>query len=400
MSAALEHVSGFDDEVSRDGIFSMKWDVASGELPMWVADMDFRTAPAIREALAKRVENGTFGYTDVPAEFMRAVAQWWGRQYGMDVDPAHVTFVSGVVPAISSLVRSLTNVAEKVVIQPPVYNIFTNSIVNNGRRVLTNPLKYEHGRYAIDFDDLEEKLADPLARLMIVCNPHNPTGNVWSREDLAHIGELCAKHDVTVVSDEIHCDVIRPGMTHTPFAAASETNRRISVTCSSPSKAFNTAGLHSAYFFADDAGLRARAVRGVNTDEVAEPNDFAVQTLIAAYTDGADWLRRLNAVVQRNKDYAAEQLAAHAVGLTPAPSDATYLLWIDCSRLLDEAGDTTAERFCDYLREHTGLALSYGGIYGVNGERFVRMNLGTRADLVVDGVGRLIAGARDYVGHR
>lgn len=395
-----ERIAQFDSPVDRTGIFSMKWDVADGELPMWVADMDFRTAPAISEALTERVGNGTFGYTDVPREWNEAVADWWLRRYGVTMDPEHVVFTTGVIPAISSLVRSLTNVAEKVVLQPPVYNIFTNSIVNNGRRVLNNPLRYEHGVYSMDFEDLERKLADPLTRLMILCNPQNPSGNVWSDGDLARVGELCAKHHVTVVSDEVHGDIVRPGVTHMPFAAVNELNRSICVTCSSPSKAFNVAGLQSAYFICDDDGLRARAVRGVNTDEVAEPNDFAVFSTIAAYTDGGAWLDDLCRVVQRNKDYVSAQLDEHAHDmLHMVASDSTYLAWIDCSGLLDRVGDANAERFCGFLRSHTGLVLSYGGIYGENGSRFVRMNLGTRADLVIDGTARLLAGAAAYLGN-
>lgn len=395
-----ERIAQFDSPVDRTGIFSMKWDVADGELPMWVADMDFRTAPAISEALAERVGNGTFGYTDVPREWNEAVADWWLRRYGVTVDPEHVVFTTGVIPAISSLVRSLTNVAEKVVLQPPVYNIFTNSIVNNGRRVLNNPLRYEHGVYSMDFEDLEHKLADPLTRLMILCNPQNPSGNVWSDGDLARVGELCAKHHVTVVSDEVHGDIVRPGVTHMPFAAVNELNRSICVTCSSPSKAFNVAGLQSAYFICDDDGLRARAVRGVNTDEVAEPNDFAVFSTIAAYADGGAWLDDLCRVVQRNKDYVSAQLDEHAHDmLHMVASDSMYLAWIDCSGLLDRVGDANAERFCGFLRSHTGLVLSYGGIYGENGSRFVRMNLGTRADLVIDGTARLLAGTAAYLGN-
>ena len=395
-----ERIAQFDSPVNRTGIFSMKWDVADGELPMWVADMDFRTAPAISEALAERVGNGTFGYTDVPREWNEAVADWWLRRYGVTVDPEHVVFTTGVIPAISSLVRSLTNVAEKVVLQPPVYNIFTNSIVNNVRRVLNNPLRYEHGVYSMDFEDLGRKLADPLTRLMILRNPQNPSGNVWSDSDLARVGELCAKHHVTVVPDEVHGDIVRPGVTHMPFAAVNEPNRSICVTCSSPSKAFNVAGLQSAYFICDDDGLRARAVRGVNTDEVAEPNDFAVFSTIAAYADGGAWLDDLCRVLQRNEDYVSTQLDEHAHDmLHMVASDSTYLAWIDCSGLLDRVGDANAERFCGFLRSHTGLVLSYGGIYGENGSRFVRMNLGTRADLVIDGTVRLLAGAAAYLGN-
>lgn len=318
----------------------------------------------------------------------------------MTVDSEHVVFTTGVIPAISSLVRSLTNVAEKVVLQPPVYNIFTNSIVNNVRRVLNNPLRYEHGVYSMDFEDLGRKLADPLTRLMILRNPQNPSGNVWSDSDLARVGELCAKHHVTVVPDEVHGDIVRPGITHMPFAAVNELNRSICVTCSSPSKAFNVAGLQFAYFICDDDGLRARAVRGVNTDEVAGPNDFAVFSTIAAYADGGAWLDDLCRVLQRNKDYVSTQLDEHAHDmLHMVASDSTYPAWIDCSGLLDRVGDANAERFCGFLRSHTGLVLSYGGIYGENGSRFVRMNLGTRADLVIDGTARLLAGAAAYMGN-
>ena len=316
----------------------------------------------------------------------------------MTVDSEHVVFTTGVIPAISSLVRSLTNVAEKVVLQPPVYNIFTNSLVNNVRRVLNNPLRYEHGVCSMDFEDLGRKLADPLTRLMILRNPQNPSGNVWSDSDLARVGELCAKHHVTVVPDEVHGDIVRPGVTHMPFAAVNELNRSICVTCSSPSKAFNVAGLQSAYFICDDDGLRARAVRGVNTDEVAGPNDFAVFSTIAAYADGGAWLDDLCRVLQRNKDYVSTQLDEHAHDmLHMVASDSTYLAWIDCSGLLDRVGDANAERFCGFLRSH--LVLSYGGIYGENGSRFVRMNLGTRADLVIGGTARLLAGAAAYMGN-
>ena len=393
-----ERIAQFDSPVDRTGIFSMKWDVADGELPMWVADMDFRTAPAISEALAERVGNGTFG--GCSREWTEAVADWSLRQYGVTVDSEHVVFTTGVIPAISSLVRSLTNVAEKVVLQPPVYNIFTNSLVNNVRRVLNNPLRYEHGVCSMDFEDLGRKLADPLTRLMILRNPQNPSGNVWSDSDLARVGELCAKHHVTVVPDEVHGDIVRPGVTHMPFAAVNELNRSICVTCSSPSKAFNVAGLQSAYFICDDDGLRARAVRGVNTDEVAGPNDFAVFSTIAAYADGGAWLDDLCRVLQRNKDYVSTQLDEHAHDmLHMVASDSTYLAWIDCSGLLDRVGDANAERFCGFLRSHTGLVLSYGGIYGENGSRFVRMNLGTRADLVIGGTARLLAGAAAYMGN-
>lgn len=382
-------VAIFDELTDRTAIHSVKWDVAPGELPMWVADMDFATAPVVQEALARRLANGTFGYSDIPAAFGETVAAWWRERHGVSFDPTHVIYTSGVVPALSSIVRSLTNVAEKVLVQPPVYNIFYNSIVNNGRRVLESPLRYTDGRYSMDFDDLEAKLSDPLCTLMILCNPHNPTGNVWTREELARLGELCARHHVVVASDEIHCEIVRPGMGHVSFMAASETCRSLGVTCASPSKAFNTAGLHSAYVVVDNPLLRHRVVRGLNTDEVAEPNSFAIEATMAAYTGGAPWLDGLRAYIQGNKDVAAERIGREVPGVHVVPSNATYLLWLDCSRLL---GDRRAADLAGVLRRETGLVLSDGAIYGAGGERFLRMNLGTQRVRVMDGLDRFARG--------
>ncbi|MBT1172010.1 aminotransferase class I/II-fold pyridoxal phosphate-dependent enzyme [Bifidobacterium sp. MA2] len=215
---------------------------------MWVADMDFRTAPAVREALARRLEHGVFGYSVVPPEWNRAYADWWGARHSLAIDPDSLIFTTGVVPAISSMVRKLTTPAENVLIQTPVYNIFFNSILNNGRRALEAPLAYEvdgddAGHYAIDWTDLEAKLADPQTTLMILRNPHNPTGMIWDRRTLARIGALCAEHHVTVVSDEIHCDLTDPRHGYVPFASVNEQCAMISATCLAPTKAFNIAGL-------------------------------------------------------------------------------------------------------------------------------------------------------------
>ena len=201
----------FDKEVERRNTGAMKWDVAEGELPMWVADMDFETAPQITEAIVKRAEQGVFGYTMIQDEWYQAYQNWWSSRHGFKIEKDWLIFCTGVVPAISSIVRKMTTVAEKVVVMTPVYNIFFNSIVNNGRNVLESRLKYEDGSYYIDFEDLEEKLSDPQASMLILCNPHNPIGKIWDRETLERIGELCMKHHVLVLSDEIHCDLTKPG---------------------------------------------------------------------------------------------------------------------------------------------------------------------------------------------
>ena len=210
----------FDQIIDRRNTNSLKWNVGEGELPMWVADMDFETAPAVKAAIQKRAAHGVFGYTDLPEEWYEAYIHWWEKRHGLSIQKQWLVFCTGVVPAISSIVRKLTTPAEKVLIQTPVYNIFFNSILNNGRQVLESPLLWDGRKYSMDFTDLEQKLSDPQTTLMILCNPHNPVGKIWDKETLARIGALCEKHHVTVISDEIHCDLTAPGCQYTPFAAA------------------------------------------------------------------------------------------------------------------------------------------------------------------------------------
>lgn len=427
----------FDTPIDRRGIGSLKWDCGKDELPMWVADMDFAAAPAIMRALRERVERGTFGYSIIPDDYRRSVAGWWQRRHGVSFDPSHIVFVTGVIPALTSIIRSLTNVGERVVVQSPVYNNFYSSIQNTGRRVAENRLVFDGDAYHVDFDDLERCLKDDRTTLMVLCNPHNPGGAVWDRDTLARIGEACARNRVTVVSDEIHCDVMRPGTRHVPFAAASDVCRSISVTLGSPSKAFNVAGLQSAYAIADDLLIRNRVERGFNNDEIAEPNDFAIAATVAAYDEGAAWLDAACAYIQQSKDYARDAINAAACGVRALDSDATYLLWLDCRELLakGEGCGTGAETeaapaaeaaqpaasvvevrsagasdaaapgmrqaaavadLVAFLRRETGLILSSGDIYGTGGEGFIRMNLGTQRCRVEDGVRRFIEGCTAF----
>lgn len=362
---------------------------------MWVADMDFKAAPCIQAALQKRLDAGTFGYTAMAPGFRSAVAGWWQHRHQLTLDPASIFFVGGIVPALSSIVRSLTNVCEKVLVQTPVYNHFFTSIEENGRQPLACDLLYDQQThsYSIDFDALEKSLADPAVTLMIVCNPHNPSGNLWTRDELARIGELCERHHVQVVSDEIHCDVTAPGVRHVPFVSASDSCRRISLTCCSPSKAFNLAGLQSSYVFSDNALLRARVSRGFARDNISEPNAFALTALIAAYGEGEGWLDALCCYVHKNKEILSRMLGESGTGLVPVASDATYLSWIDCSSCVQDSGE-----LCRHLRRTTGLVLNAGSSYGDAGRQFVRINLGTTHDNVRAGAQRLIEGVRSYKG--
>lgn len=302
----------FDKLVNRRNTHSLKWDVAEQELPMWVADMDFETAPEIQAAIQTRAAHGVFGYTTVPTEWYQAYIGWWEKRHGFPMEKDWLVFCTGVVPAISSMVRKLTTPTEKVLLLTPVYNIFFNSVVNNGRQVLESRLKYDGESYQIDFADLEQKLSDPQTSMMILCNPHNPIGKIWERETLEQIGEFCFKHHVVVVSDEIHCDLTDPGCAYVPFASASERCRENSVICLAPTKAFNLAGLQTAAGVIPNPALRHKVWRGLNTDEVAEPNAFAVDASIAAFTKGADWLDELRVYIMENKllatEYVKEQI--------------------------------------------------------------------------------------------
>ena len=221
----------FDKIPNRRGTNSLKWDVDRKELPMWVADMDFETVPEVQEALVQRVAHGVYGYSVIPDEWADSYVNWWEKRHHFRMDPKKLIFTTGVIPALSSAVRKLTTPAENVLIQTPVYNNFFNSIRNNGRNVVENELLYDGKEYRIDWEKLEQQLADPQTTLMILCNPQNPAGNIWDRETLARIGALCKQYDVIVVSDEIHCDLTKPGTEYIPFASVDDTCRDISVTC-------------------------------------------------------------------------------------------------------------------------------------------------------------------------
>lgn len=382
----------FDRIIDRRRTDSLKWDVAENELPMWVADMDFETAPAIREAIAARAAHGIYGYTVLPDAWYVAYIGWWQKQHGFTMERDWLIFCTGVVPAISSIVRKLTTPAEKVLVMTPVYNIFFNSIRNNGREVLACPLHFDGEGYSIDFEELEQKLADPQTTLMLLCNPHNPIGKIWDRETLAVIGTLCRRHHVTVVADEIHCDLTAPGRNYVPFASVSADCRDNSITCLAPTKAFNIAGLQTAAVSVPDPTLRHKVWRGLNTDEVAEPNAFAVTAAIAAFTKGAPWLSELRAYIAENRRVTAAFVEKEIPQIHVVGGDATYLLWLCCNRLHTDSATLAA-----FIRKKTGLYLSAGRAYGGDGDAFLRMNIACPRAILEDGLGRLKKGIDAFI---
>lgn len=373
----------FDELVDRRGSNSEKWNVVEGELPMWVADMDFKTAPEIIKALTDRAEHGVFGYSGVPDEWYDAYINWWKDRHGIEYNKNELIFSTGVIPIISSCVRKLTTAGENVLIMTPVYNIFFNCIKNNGRNVVEFALDYADGQYSVDWQKLEKALGDPQTSMMLLCNPHNPIGKIWDKDTLAKIGELAYDNGIVVISDEIHCDLTDPGCGYVPFASASEKCRNNCVVCAAPTKAFNIAGLQTAAAIVSNARLRHKVWRALNTDEVAEPNAFAVQAAVAAFNKGGEWLDELRQYIYENKQLVKGFIEENMPQVRLVSSQATYLLWLDCSALGMHSTELSA-----HIRRETGLFLSDGAIYG-SGEKFLRMNIACPRQRVADGLERL-----------
>ncbi|HIZ02166.1 MAG TPA: pyridoxal phosphate-dependent aminotransferase [Candidatus Bacteroides merdipullorum] len=376
----------FDELIARRGTNSYKWDSAADAdvLPMWVADMDFRTAPAITEALRRRVEHGIFGYTRVPQTYYEAVASWFARRHGWSIQTDWMMYTSGVVPALSAIIKALTVPGDKVIAQTPVYNCFFSSIRNNGCELLANPLRREGDTYRMDFDDLECKAADPRAKLLLLCNPHNPAGRVWTRNELARLNDICLRHGVRVVADEIHCELVFSGYIYTPFASVSDACLENSITCVSPSKAFNIAGLQIATIVSSDADIRARIDRAININEVCDVNPFGVIATEAAYSDeGEAWLLQLIAYLEENdrtfRTFCAERLPQFPL----VRLEGTYLEWMDCSTLR-----TPSERLEHDLVEQAHLWLNAGTMYGAEGEGYLRWNIACPRSRMLEGLER------------
>lgn len=381
----------FDKLTNRFNTNSYKWDCKETELPMSIADMDFEVANEIYEAILDRAKAKTFGYSYAPDAYFEAYVSWFKNRYNLSISSDDLIYSLGVVPSISSIVRKITSVGENVLIQSPVYNIFYNSIVNNGRNIVSNDLVYSGGKYSIDFDDLELKLQNKQTSLMILCNPHNPVGRVWTKEELEKIGELCHKYNVVVLSDEIHCDITRPGVKYTPFASVNEVNKSISITCLAPTKTFNLAGLQSSVVYIPNKYLYHKVWRGLNTDEVAEGNAFSYDPVIAAYTKCGYWVDAMREYVWENKRVLKEFIENEIPQIKYVDSDATYLAWIDLGCITNDSSE-----FCKFLQEKTGLILNSGSSYGPNGKTFVRMNLATSRIRVLDGLNRLKEAVNSY----
>lgn len=385
----------FSRPTDRRDTDSYKWDSApeADIIPLWVADMDFETFPAITEALQRRVAHGIFGYTRVPEAYYEAVCRWFKKHHGWHINREDIIYTSGVVPAVSAVIKALTLPGDQVIVQGPVYNCFFSSIRNNGCEMVSNSLIYnkEELRYEIDFDDLERKLKHERARLMLLCNPHNPGGRVWTRYELTRVAELCRKYGVRVVSDEIHCELTLYDNEYVPFGSLPDELSRDSITCCSPSKAFNTAGLQIANIVCRDAEVRNRIDRAININEVCDVNPFGVIALQAAYSDeGYEWLTQLRKYISANYDLLLERFARELPKCKVMRMEGTYLAWIDCSEL-----HIPSDEIEKMLMHENKVWVNAGSMYGAEGAAFIRINMACTSELLNEGITRIVNGLGD-----
>lgn len=363
----------FDTPLSRLGTHSVKYDLRrlkfgrDDVLPLWVADMDFAAPDCVRAALAERVAHPLYGYTLTPPSTYETIAEWQWRRHGWRVEREWISLLPGLVPALALCVRAFSRPGEGVVVQTPVYNPLFEAVERNGRRVVRNPLLWDGQRHRMDFDGLEAALT-PDTRLLLLCSPHNPGGRVWLREELERLGEICLRHDLVAVSDEIHADLVYPGHRHLPLAAVAPELAARTVVLNSPGKTFNIAGLNTAYAICPDPALRARLHAAASTLHLEGVNLFGTVALEAAYGGGESWLAALLDYLRGNLDRVRDHFAARLPHIGCPPPEATFLLWLDCRALgLDDP--TLRQRLID-----AGLGLSPGTQFGPEGSGFMRLN--------------------------
>ena len=377
----------FDEIVNRRGTNSVKWDEAKeeGVIPMWVADMDFKAAPCILEALKKRVDHGVFGYTMVPDSYYESIISWFERRHQWHIERDWIIYTSGVVPAISAIIKALTEPGDKVLVQTPVYNCFFSSIRNNGCTIAENALVRKGNSYEIDFDDFERQAAGEKTKVFLLCNPHNPAGRVWTPEELSHMNDICLRHGVKVIADEIHCELVMPGHVFTPFAAVSKACQDNCITTNSPTKSFNIAGLQIANIITSNAEDRQKIDRAININEVCDVNPFGVIALQAAYNEGEDWIDQLNVYLWENYQALKTFFKDNLPQLEVIDLEGTYLVWVNV-----RATGMTGNELTDKLLKEGKVFVNRGTMYGeTTGEDYIRINIAMPRSLMLEGLKRM-----------
>ncbi|MCG3665298.1 pyridoxal phosphate-dependent aminotransferase [Aliarcobacter butzleri] len=375
----------FNEIINRNNTNSSKWDTTQKDvIPMWVADMDFKVATPILDSILNRAQHAIFGYTMIPEEFYDAEILWWDKRHNFKIEKEWIEPTVGVIPSLSAVVQAFCEQGDKVLIQSPVYNYFSSSITNNKCEIVTNDLIYNNGKYTIDFEDFEEKIKDKKVKLFILCNPHNPVGRVWTKEELTIMGNLCIKYHVIILSDEIHRDLVYSNFKYTPIASISKEILEQSITCTAPSKTFNLAGLKTSNIIVANKEYRERINRSLNINESIEPNVFGIEALISAYTLSDSWLDELLIYLEKNRDFVIEFVNKYIPQLKIIKPEATYLLWIDCSKL-----NIDSQPLVDKIYELGKVRLASGITYGKNAEKFIRINIACPKELLEDGLQRI-----------
>jgi len=392
----------FDRQISRRGTSAVKWEfIQEGQdllhwertdeffgpnriLPMWVADMDFRSPEPVVTALVARAEHGIYGYTEKSDGYYQSVVGWMMRRHGWRVAPEWICTTPGVVPALNMLVRTFLSPGEKVLIQRPVYYPFFSAIENNGGEIVSNSLILDNGRYGMDFDDLEVKAQDPKVKMAILCSPHNPVGRVWTREDLSRFGEICLRNNILVVSDEIHGDLIYKGYAFTPFASISEDIAQNAVICTAPSKTFNLAGLQTSNIIIPNADLRAQFEETLQSNGLFGISVLGIVATEAAYNHGEEWLEQLLDYVEGNLRYLDQYVRDNIPQISVIPPEGTYLVWLDCRRL--GLGKWDLKRL---MLNEARVYLDEGFIFGPEGEGFERINIACPRSILAEALERI-----------
>ncbi|MDI9241872.1 MalY/PatB family protein [Fusibacillus kribbianus] len=386
----------FDKVIDRRGTNCLKYDFAVERgrkediLPLWVADMDFQTAPGIQERLRAAVDHGIFGYSDGKADYFAAVSSWYREKFGWETKEEWLIKTPGVVFALATAVRAFTEKGDRVLIQQPVYYPFSEVIRDNGRVLINSPLKQVNGRYEMDFEDMERKITENQVKLFLLCSPHNPVGRVWTEEELKKAGELCVKHGVLVVSDEIHSDFTYPGVAHHVFAGLSPEFARISVTCTAPSKTFNIAGLQVSNIFIPDPELRARFQKAVDAVGYSQVNLLGLLACQAAYETGEEWLSAVKEYIYGNLCFLREYLKENLPEIRLVEPEGTYLVWLDFGAL-----GLTEEQRQELIEEKAGLWLDSGAMFGPDGEGFERVNIACPRETLQKALDQLAAAVRN-----
>nr|WP_306813120.1 MalY/PatB family protein [Paenibacillus soyae] len=365
----------FDELIDRKKTRSYKWDQVGplfgneDILPLWVADMDFPSPPAVQEALKKRVELGAYGYAIRTDEYLDSIMSWFGRKHGWSLQREWIADSPSVVTTLSLCVEQFTAPGDKVVIQTPVYYPFYDVVKMNDRELALNPLIIRNGHYEMDMEHLEGLFQDG-AKMILLCNPHNPGGRVWSREELEALGALCLRYGVIVVSDEIHCDLVYPGHEYVPFASLSPELADVTITCLAATKTFNLPGLHTSFMVVSNREMKAKLDRRIKTLSIHMSHHFAQEAVVAAYNESEDWLDELMVYIEGNLNYALSYLAEHLPEAKPMKPEGTYLLWLDCRALgLDKNG------LKQLMYEKAKVAFNEGSTFGTEGEGWLRINL-------------------------